>query len=98
MTAPHFTGAVWQRSKDHQCFVTIPHRIRDYDRFTPGTPVILSLADDPAVRMRSTVRDAGKGRNAKIMRRGQAELADKFAEGTDVKVEVAQDEIPKGTH
>ena len=89
MTA-HFTGAVWQRSKDRQCFVSIPHRIRDYDQFTPGTPVILSLADDPAVRMRSTVRDAGKGRNAKIMRRGQADLADRFAEGVEVRVEVAR--------
>ncbi len=90
MTAPHFTGAVWQRSKDHQCFVTIPHRIRDYDRFTPGTPVILSLADDPAVRMRSTVRDAGKGRNAKIMRRGQAELANRFAKDETVRVELIE--------
>ena len=36
--APHFTGVIWQRTKDRQCFVTIPHRIRDYDRFTPGMP------------------------------------------------------------
>lgn len=91
--AAHFTATVWQRTKDRQRFVTIPHRVRDYDLFVPGTPVILSLADDPAVRMRSHVRAAGGGtRYAKIMRRGQATLADRFAKDVEVRVELAEEE------
>jgi len=89
--APHFFGVVWERKKDRQCFVSIPRRIRDFDRFVPDATVIIALADDPAVRMRSYVRGGGGGgKYAKIMRRRQAELADRFAEGVDVRVELVE--------
>ncbi len=91
MTAPHFFGVVWQR-RDRQCFVSIPRHHSDFERFKLAATVIISLADEAAVRMRSTVRDAGSGkRYAKIMRRRQAELADRFAEGETVRVELVED-------
>lgn len=89
--APHFTATVWQRTKDRQCFITIPHR--NHDQFGIDETVVLSLADTPAVRMRSRVRDAGGGkRYAKIMRRGQAKLADQFAKDVEVRVELVEEE------
>lgn len=91
MTAPHFYGVIWERARDHQCFVSIPRRTKDYERFEIGITVTLSLADEPTVQMQSHVRDKGDGtRYAKIMRRGQAELADRFADGTGVRVELCQ--------
>lgn len=98
MTAPHFYGDVWQR-KDRQCFVTIPHRINDFEQFKPGATVIIALADEPAIRMRSQVREKGDDRRtkashgsryAKIMRRRQAALADQFTEGQAVRVELVE--------
>lgn len=90
MTAPHFYGDVWQR-KDRQCFVTIPRHNPNFERFKPAATVIISLADEPAIRMRSTVRNAGNGkRYAKIMRRRQAALADQFTEGQAVRVELVE--------
>ncbi len=89
--APHFFGAVWERSKDHQCFVTVPDK--RHEQFPLGATVIITLADEPAVRIRSYVRDTGRGgRYAKIMRRRQAELADRFAKDADVRVELVEDE------
>ena len=93
MTTPHFFTTVWKRNKDQQCFVSVPHRIQEYERFEPGATVIIALADEPAVRMRSYVRDKGDGsRYAKIMRRRQAELADRFAEGEAVRVDLVEEE------
>ena len=88
----HFTATVWQRTKDNQCFVTIPRRNQYYDLFPPGKPVTLSLVDNPDVRMQSHVRIAGGGRRyAKIMRRKQRALADQFAEGVEVRVEMTDE-------
>ncbi len=88
---PHFFGNIWQRTKDRQCFVTVPERKQD--GFSLGAAVTIALADEPAVQMRSIVRDRGDGsRYAKIMRRGQAELADRFAEGETVRVELMEPE------
>lgn len=93
MTTPHFFGVVWQRTKDRQCFVSIPRRTKDFERFVADAPVTITLADDPTVRMRSIVRDRGDGgRYAKIMRRGQAELADRFADEVEVRVELEEAE------
>lgn len=89
MTSPHFYGTVWRRTKDRQCFVTVPER-RQGD-FPLAAAVTISLADEPEVRMQSVVRDKGDGsRYAKIMRRGQAELADRFADDVEVRVEVEE--------
>jgi|LGVF01.1.fsa_nt_gb hypothetical protein len=86
---PHFFGTVWQRTKDMQCFVTIPER--KHDGFPLAAAVCIALADEPAVRMRSVVRDRGDGtRYAKIMRRGQAELANRFAKDETVRVELIE--------
>lgn len=92
-TPPHFYAVVWQRTKDQQCFVTIPRRTKDFARFVADAPVIITLADDPTVRMRSAIRDRGDGgRYAKIMRRGQPELADRFADEVEVRVELEEAE------
>lgn len=92
MTPPHFFGTIWQRTKDRQCFVTVPDH--EQDEFPLGAKVIISLADEPAVRMESYVRNkgGGRGRTVKIMRRGQVELADRFAEKTGVRVELVEAE------
>lgn len=88
---PHFFGVVWQRTKDRNCFVTVPARRQD--DFPLAATVCISLADEPGVRMQSVVRDKGGGvRYAKIMRRGQAALADHFADGAAVRVELVEAE------
>ncbi len=92
MTPPHFYGTIWKR-KDQQCFVSIPRRHPDFERFKPAAAVCIALADEPAIRMRSTVRDAGNNkRYAKIMRRRQAALADRFTEDVAVRVELMETE------
>ena len=63
--------------------VEIPRPHRDQAKFAAGTPVIISLEDDPAIRVRATVWGSGR-RFAVINRR--REHAERFAVGKDVAV------------
>jgi len=61
--------------------VEIPHD--DLTEFPAGTQVIISLEDDPAIRVRATVW--GKERRFVVIRRDR-QHADQFGTGKDVAV------------
>lgn len=72
--------------------VEIPRTHRDQAKFAAGTPVVISLEDDPAIRVRARVW--GRERRFATIRQ-KTEHAERFEVGKDVTVVREADGEPK---